>query len=80
MSKGYRKLFKICEERHDRAAFALTAISRTWASASYRQYYIQRIAIAFWSGSLAMQRTRERINEHRARTAATILPLSIPPS
>ena len=80
MSKGFRKVFQICEERHDREAFERTATQRTWASATFRQYYMQRVAIAFWSGSLAMQQRRERLNAHRARTTSSFLPPPPPPA
>lgn len=47
---------------HDKERFALTAPSRTWACLQFKQYLYQRIAIAFWSGVAAMERTRNRIN------------------
>jgi hypothetical protein len=69
MSLGYRRLLKACEENHDHEAFERTAIERTWASATFRQYYMQRIAIAFWTGSLAMHKRCASVNRYNAQRA-----------
>ena len=70
MSKGFR----LCEKHHNTEAFERTAPRRTWASASYRQYYLQRLAIVFWCGSLAMHKRCASVNTYRAHNTSRLRP------
>ena len=62
ISKGFYKILGLCADLHDRDAFEATAAQRTWACRTYTQFWIQQIAMAFFSGCADMQRTRERVN------------------
>jgi len=62
ISKGYSKLIELAVERHDRADFDAIAPSRTWASDSLRAYLQQVIALNYWSGVVAAELQRVRVN------------------
>ena len=61
-SRGMNAVLGHIVRLHDRDQFELSGPSRTWACMRFKQYLYQRIAIAFWTGAAAMERTRTRIN------------------
>ena len=70
-SPGYKHIFVLCVDHHDKVAFDLSAPRRTWASATIRQNYFQRVAICgFWSGSYLMSKNRDFLNQTASDRAA----------
>lgn len=69
LSRNFRKFLKICQSRHDKVAFELTAPRRTWACADWMRFHVQRLSIAFWCGSHQMHSSRASVNEHRRARA-----------
>ena len=69
--RGLSMVLSHCEERVHQATFDESAHERTWASATFGQFWKQRIACAFWRGSLQM---------HLKNTRATNLGEMSPPS
>jgi len=63
VSAGYSKLIELAVTRHNRADFDAIAPTRTWASDSLRAYLQQVIALNFWSGVVAAELGRVRVNE-----------------
>ena len=51
---GVSFLLSKLASRYDQMAFDATSDDRTWASHSWKQYWTQRLACAFWRGSTIM--------------------------
>jgi hypothetical protein len=52
--RGLQSILATAASCADKAVFSETAHLRTWSSKSFKQYWTQRLAVAFWQGSFQM--------------------------
>ena len=69
--KGIQQVLSIGAANADTTAYTLDTISRTRFPPSFKKFWSQRLAIAFWQGSLQMQKARLR-----SITQSSLAPLS----
>ena len=80
MSKGFYALIDACSTLHDPATFSETAVLRSWACRTFKDYWTQRLAISFWFGAVQMANQRNAVNHRRGSSyippASTATPRS----
>ena len=69
--KGIQQVLSIGAANADTTAFSLDTISRTRFPPSFKKFWSQRLAVAFWQGSVQMQKSRLR-----SITQPSLAPLS----
>jgi hypothetical protein len=80
MSKGFHTLVDACATLHDPAVFSVTAVQRSWACRTYKDYWTQRISISFWYGALQMANQRDAANRRRGFNYVPPADITVPRS
>ena len=73
---GLKNILGACAARVSEERFAESVLARTWASASFRQFWSQRIAVSFWRGAHQMDLVIREIRAAREAGVGASAPFS----
>ena len=66
--EGLLKWLHQCSDRHDVDNFQQSAESRSWSSDTFKRYWMQRLAIAYWRGAFQMVRAQLKAGGEAVRS------------